>query len=182
MQRCNAHSTRTPHHRRQLKTIHSSFSLTCNTLIQCRSKSSKTSPPLQCKDRTCCRLRNKHPDRLRTSPECQVAHLNVAFVHARPYTRLSHRTSSASSLCSRFPFFPLTSRLPFSTQPRTPDRTPFHQTAQALRSPKSTADATSACHTEKATDRRCVHHVRPLASRASVRTPVSFTISRTILR
>src|SRR6266850_2456214 len=60
-----------------------------------------------CKDGTCCRLGNEHPDRLRTSPERQVARLNVAFVHARPYTHLSHRASSASSLCSRFPFFPL---------------------------------------------------------------------------
>src|SRR6267142_3293937 len=68
-----------------------------------------------CKDGTCCRLGNEHPDHLRTSPECQVAHLNVAFVHTWPYTCLSHRTSFASSLCSRFPFFPLASRLPFST-------------------------------------------------------------------
>src|SRR6266850_6948827 len=75
-----------------------------------------------CKDRMCCRLGNEHPDCLHTSPECQVARLNVAFVHTRPYTRLSHHTSSASSLCSRFPFFPLASRLPFLTRPRMPDR------------------------------------------------------------
>jgi len=135
-----------------------------------------------CKDSMSCRLENEHPNHLRTSPERQVARLNVAFVHARPYTRLSHHTSSASSLCSHFPFFPLASRLPFSTRPRTPNHTPFHQTAQALGSPKLTADATSAHRTEKATDRCCVHCARPLASRASVRTPVSFTISCTILR
>src|SRR6267142_2389803 len=97
----------------------------------------------------CCRLGNEHPNRLRTSPERQVARLNVTFVHTRPYTCLSHRTSSASSLSSRFPFFPLASRLPFLTRPRMPNRTPFHQTAQALGSPKSTANATSARRTEK---------------------------------
>src|SRR6267142_6264551 len=108
-----------------------------------------------CKDSTSCRLENEHHDRPCAPPEHQLIHFHVASTQARPFPPyLSCRAPSRLDL----------------------------EAAQTLRLPKSTADATSARCTEKATDCRCAHRARPLASQASVWTPTLFGLPLTVHR
>jgi len=87
-----------------------------------------------CKDSTSCRLGTEHHDRLRTSPEPELAHPRVVSVHVRLPPRPPRPPQ---------PFFPLTSGLLLDSTQTLPDRTPFHQQPRPSKQQASPADATT---------------------------------------